>query len=79
MVVLTHLKTSTFSVRIYGSTIGYARGRNKRVIQTARKGINLEFDIRNWKTLFYRNATELEQKLIVELRAAYIEVAGDGT
>lgn len=53
--------------------LGYARGKNRRVIQTARKGTILEFDIRNWHTLFYRNATELEEKLIPELKAAYLE------
>jgi predicted HTH transcriptional regulator len=54
--------------------LGYARGRKKRIIQTARKGTLLEFDVRNWRTLFYRNATELEQKLIAELKAAYADV-----
>ena len=54
--------------------LGYARGRKRRVIQTARKGTLLEFDIRNWRTLFYRNATELEQKLIAELKAAYADI-----
>jgi hypothetical protein len=47
--------------------IGYARGKGLRIIQSARKGTELEFDIRNWRTLFYRNATELEEKLIPEL------------
>lgn len=51
--------------------IGYARGRQKRVIQTARKGTALEFDVRNWRTLFYRNATELEHKLVPEIKSAY--------
>lgn len=51
--------------------LGYARGRGKRVIQTARKGTLLEFDVRNWRTLFYRNATELEEKLIPEVEKAY--------
>jgi hypothetical protein len=54
--------------------LGYARGKNCRVIQTARKGTMLEFDIRNWRTLFYRNATELEQKLIPEIIDAYRKV-----
>ena len=53
--------------------LGYARGKDIRIIQTARKGTSLEFDIRNWKTIFYRNATELEEKLIPELQAAYKE------
>lgn len=51
--------------------LGYARGRGKRIIQTARKDTPLEFDVRNWRTLFYRNATELEEKLIPEIEKAY--------
>jgi hypothetical protein len=39
------------------------------VIQMARKGTVSEFDIRNWKTSFYRNATQLEQMLLLELNA----------
>jgi hypothetical protein len=55
--------------------LGYARGRKKRVIQTARKGTVLEFDVRSWRTLMYRNATELEEKLVQEIRQAYAEIA----
>lgn len=54
--------------------IGYARAKKCRIIQTARRGTVLEFDIRNWRTLFYRNATELEEKLIPELNSAYFEI-----
>lgn len=54
--------------------LGYARAKNCRVIQTARRGTELEFDIRNWRTLFYRNATELEEKLTPELNSAYFEI-----
>jgi hypothetical protein len=51
---------------------GYARGcKNKQIVQTARKDTVLEFDVRNWRTEFYRNATELEEKLIPVLRSAY--------
>lgn len=46
--------------------LGYARGRDKQVIQTARQGTKLEFDVRNWRTVFYRNATELEERLLPE-------------
>ena len=42
---------------------GHGRGRGKRMIQIARKGTELEFDVRNWRTIFYRNATELEHKI----------------
>ena len=54
--------------------LGYARGRKCRVIQSARKGTQLEFDIRNWRTVFYRNATELEQKLAPALTEAFGDV-----
>jgi nucleoside 2-deoxyribosyltransferase len=53
--------------------LGYARGKPCRIIQTARKETVLEFDIRNWRTIIYRNATQLEEKLIPELKAAYAE------
>jgi hypothetical protein len=53
--------------------LGYARGKGRRVIQTARKGTELEFDVRNWRTTFYRNATELEEKLLGELHTAFSE------
>jgi hypothetical protein len=49
--------------------IGYARGRQKRVIQTCRSDTRLEFDVRNWRTLVYQNATMLEHKLLRELDA----------
>jgi nucleoside 2-deoxyribosyltransferase len=49
--------------------IGYARGRRKHVIQTCRSGTRLEFDVRNRRTLIYRNATMLEHKLLQELDA----------
>jgi hypothetical protein len=51
--------------------VGYARGRGKRVIQTARAGTVLEFDVRNWRTILYRNATELEVKMVGELEQVY--------
>lgn len=54
--------------------LGYARGMRKRIIQTARKDTALEFDIRNWRTVFYRNATELEEKLVLALDTACSEV-----
>lgn len=54
--------------------IGFARGCKKRVIQTARKDTTLDFDVRQWRTIVYRNATELEEKLELELRAAHGEV-----
>ena len=64
----------TLSPRNVYFELGYGRGLGKRVIQVARKGVQLEFDVRNWKTLFYRNATELEEKLVPELIAAFRDV-----
>jgi hypothetical protein len=64
----------TLNARNVYFELGYARGKKRRIIQTARKGTELEFDIRNWRTLFYRNAAELEEKLIPELKKAYADV-----
>lgn len=55
--------------------VGFARGVKKQIIQTARKGTSLQFDVRNWKTLFYRNATELEETLIPKLKDIYKALA----
>lgn len=49
--------------------LGYARGRGKPVIQTCRKDTFLEFDVRGRRTLIYRNATILEEKLLRALDA----------
>ena len=57
----------TLSPRNVYFELGYARGRGCRVIQTARTGTILEFDARNWRTHFYRNSTELEEKLVPAL------------
>jgi nucleoside 2-deoxyribosyltransferase len=54
--------------------LGYARGCKRRIIQTARKGTHLEFDARNWRTIFYKNATELERSLQPALNDAYADV-----
>ena len=54
--------------------VGYARGAKKRILQTARKGVVLQFDVRNWPILYYRNATELEEKLIPKFIAIYSEL-----
>ena len=56
------------SANVY-TEIGYALGRQKRVIQTCRSGTKLAFDVRNRRTLVYQNATTLEQKLLNELNA----------
>ena len=54
--------------------IGIARGCEKVVLQTARYDTVLEFDIRNWRTLFYKNATELEKILRNTMEDVYRKV-----
>lgn len=44
--------------------LGYARGRNKIMIQTCREDTLLEFDVSGRRTLLYRNAATLEEKLL---------------
>ena len=56
--------------------LGYGRGKGKRIIQTARSETTLEFDVRNWRTSFYRNATELEERMVPAFERAYAEVTG---
>lgn len=63
----------TLSPRNVYFELGFARGRGCRIIQTARTDTTLEFDTRNWRTIFYRNATELEEKLAPALKAAYAD------
>jgi nucleoside 2-deoxyribosyltransferase len=47
--------------------LGYARGKGKHVIQTCRAGTLLEFDVRGYRTLTYRNAAALEEELLAYL------------
>jgi hypothetical protein len=49
--------------------LGFARGHNKAVIQTCHENTPLEFDVRGHRTLMYRNATSLEEKLLSYLDA----------
>jgi hypothetical protein len=51
--------------------VGFGRAIRKKIIQTAKADTPLQFDVRNWKTIFYRNATELEEKLIPVFRDLY--------
>jgi hypothetical protein len=66
----------TLSSRNVYFELGYARGKGKIIIQTARQGTVLEFDVRNWRTLFYKNSRELRTKLATELVEAYRQVVG---
>lgn len=71
-IVLTDFTLSPANVYF---ELGYARGKSKRIIQSARKGTTLEFDARNWRTIFYKNATELEKALTPALNEACLEIA----
>lgn len=64
----------TLSPRNVYFETGYARGCGKFVLQTARLDTKLEFDVRNWKTIFYKNATELEKRLIPAFKEMYKRV-----
>ena len=65
----------TLSPRNVYFELGYARGKDSlAIIQTARKDTSLEFDVRNWRTIIYKNATELEEKLVPALIDAYERV-----
>ncbi len=66
----------TLSSRNVYFEAGYARGRGKRLIQTARKETTLEFDARGWRTIFYKNATELEASIAQSLVSAYGDIVG---
>jgi len=49
--------------------LGFARGRDKPIIQTCHESTPLEFDVRGYRTLIYPNATTLEDKLLTHLDA----------
>ena len=50
---------------------GYGKGRDKYIISTCREDTPLEFDVRGHRTLIYRNATDLEAKLVKCLNALH--------
>lgn len=51
--------------------LGYARGLNKTVIQTAKIGTKIHFDVRDNKVVFYESPTQLKHKLQRELKHFY--------
>jgi ribose 1,5-bisphosphokinase PhnN len=57
--------------------IGFAHGRGKQVILTAREGTKAHFDLQSQKIIFYRNATDLELQLTGML--AVLNVKGGGS
>lgn len=51
--------------------LGFARARNKTIIMTAKEGTELPFDVRQYKTNFYRNTINLQKIISEELNAYY--------
>lgn len=51
--------------------LGYARGKNKTVINVAKKGTKLHFDVKDNRTIFYNNSTELRRELAEEFQEFY--------
>lgn len=51
--------------------LGYARAKNKTIIMTAKKGTELPFDIRQYKTNFYDSALHLQKIVVGELNSYY--------
>ena len=62
VVDLTHGKPNVFW------EAGYAHGLGKTPIYIARKGTELEFDVRDYPVIFYENATRLRTKLAERLQ-----------
>jgi len=43
--------------------LGYARGKNKKIITIAKKNTVLHFDIKDWRCLLYSDSREIERQL----------------
>lgn len=75
-VILKHLRTSQVLIcditherpNVYYE-LGYAHGFGKEVILVAARGTKLHFDIKDYNVIFYRNHTELEDKVASRLGA----------
>ncbi len=48
--------------------LGYARGLKKKVINCAKKGTKLHFDIQGFRTIFYSSSSQLRKEIIEEIR-----------
>jgi hypothetical protein len=44
--------------------LGYARGKNKKIITLARKGTVVHFDVKDWKYIPYTDSSIVEQELV---------------
>ncbi|GHU66160.1 hypothetical protein FACS1894184_03470 [Clostridia bacterium] len=51
--------------------LGYAMALNKYIIITAKSNTVLPFDVRNYRTVFYDNETDLQEKMITEIKNHY--------
>lgn len=51
--------------------LGYALQAKKDMIITAQTGTKLPFDIRNYRTVFYNTAMDLQEKMVFELKNYY--------
>lgn len=51
--------------------LGYARGINKTVILTAKRGTEIHFDVKDYKVIFYSSGTDLKKELINEFNHFY--------
>lgn len=51
--------------------LGYARGKEKVVIHCAKEGTKLHFDVKDNRTIFYKNPTQLRRQLIPELKEIF--------
>lgn len=56
--------------------VGYAWGRDRRVILVAKEGTPLRFDVQSQKCVFYKNRRQLQEKLAKELQSILTMDAG---
>ena len=47
--------------------LGYARGLRKKVITCAKENTILHFDIKDFRTIFYKTSSELRKEIVSEL------------
>jgi len=51
--------------------LGYAMAKNKPIIIVAEKGTDIKFDVAGYKILFYKDVTDLKEKLQSNLKSFY--------
>ena len=73
--ILEYLRTSQYLIcdltterpNVYYE-LGYCHGLSREVVLIAKHGTRLHFDIKDYNVIFYKNMTELEQKLLARLK-----------